>query len=269
MDKPILGIIGCGFVGGAVARAFNLHTDLRVFDLRPEVRTHDLEEVVKSDFVFMCLPTPMAEDGSCDTSILDGVCSQISLLSPSDETVFIHKSTCTIGTTTRLRKQFGLRLIFSPEFLTARNADIDFITANRNILGGCASDVEKVAELFEYRFPKRPIIKMTAEEAEAVKYSINCFLATKVMFFNELRLGICDKLGLDYDKVVGQMMADGRIAYSHSQVPGHDGDYGFGGACFPKDLCAFISQMESNGFDPKLLKAVWEQNVSIRKKQDW
>lgn len=269
MDKPTVGIIGCGFVGGAVARAFGLFVNLKVYDIRKHVRTHTLEDVVNSDYVFLCLPTPMNEDGSCNIDVLEGVCTTISQLPRNEKTVFIHKSTCTIGTTSHLRKQFNMRLIFSPEFLTARNADIDFLTANRNVLGGEAKDVDKVAELFEYRFPKRPIIRMTAEEAEALKYAVNCFLAAKVMFFNEFRLGICEKLGLDYEKILGQIMADGRIAYSHTQVPGHDGDYGFGGACFPKDLNALIHQMEANGFEPKMLKAAWEQNLAIRKKRDW
>jgi UDPglucose 6-dehydrogenase len=129
--------------------------------------------------------------------------------------------------------------------------------------------VDRAAQLFNHRFPGRTIVKLTAEEAESIKYIINCFLATKVIFFNEIRLGYCEKYGLDYDRVMGQVMGDGRIAYSHTQVPGHDGDFGFGGTCFPKDICALIDQMEKQGFDPKLLKAAWAQNLSLRKRRDW
>lgn len=39
--------------------------------------------------------------------------------------------------------------------------------------------------------------------------------------------------------------------------------------CFPKDVCSLIAQMEKMGFDPKMLKASWEQNKHIRGVIDW
>jgi UDPglucose 6-dehydrogenase len=269
MQNPDVGVIGCGFVGGAVSRAFSPYTNIKVYDKRPEFCSHSLKEVCSSDFVFICVPTPMSVDGSCDISILESVCQDICKAGVMEKTVFIHKSTVPVGTTTMLGKKYGLKLIFSPEFLTARHADIDFLMANRNILGGNPEWVEKVSALFQHRFPNRPIIRMTAEEAEAVKYTVNCFLATVVIFFNEIKLGLCDKYGLDYSRVLGQVMSDGRIGYSHAQVPGIDGDCGFGGSCFPKDLNSLICQMEQKGFDPKLLKACWQQNLVVRKHRDW
>jgi UDPglucose 6-dehydrogenase len=76
-------------------------------------------------------------------------------------------------------------------------------------------------------------------------------------------------MNLDWDAVLQGLISDGRIGQSHHQVPGHDGDYGFGGTCFPKDINAMIKTMEENGVSPDLLKAVWEENKRIRKNWDW
>ncbi len=263
MNKPTVGIIGGGFVGGAVARAFNLSVNLRIYDIQKRLATHSLEDTCNSEYVFICVPTPMGIKGECNTSIVDSVCADIYENSQNNPICLI-KSTVPIGTTTYLRNKYNLRLLFNPEFLTERNADIDYLTANRNIVGGEPEDADKAAELFEHRFPGKSFIKMTSEESEAIKYIVNCFLATKVLFFNEIKLGLCDTYGLDYDRVIGQVMGDGRIAHSHTQVPGHDGKYGYGGTCFPKDINALIAQIEKKNFDPKLLKACWEQNTQIR-----
>jgi UDPglucose 6-dehydrogenase len=109
---------------------------------------------------------------------------------------------------------------------------------------------------------------MSSDESEFVKYAANCFFATKVMFFNEMLL-LAEKKGLNWKKIEEGVMSDGRIAKSHFQVPGHDGDKGFGGTCFPKDINALIKTFEAEGLDPKVLKAVWEQNKAIRKNWDW
>lgn len=259
-----MGVIGGGFVGGAVSRAFDLSVDLRIYDVNKKLATHSLGDTCNSEYIFICVPTPMGHNGECNTTIVDSVCDDIHKNSETNP-ICIIKSTVPVGTTTYLRNKYNLRLVFNPEFLTARNADIDYLTANRHVVGGRPEDVDEAAKLFEHRFPGKTFVKMNTEEAEAVKYIINCYLATKVIFFNEMKLGFCDKYDLDYDRVIGQVMSDGRIAHSHSQVPGHDGEYGFGGACFPKDLSAMITQIEKKGFDPKLLKACQEQNTELRK----
>jgi UDPglucose 6-dehydrogenase len=104
--------------------------------------------------------------------------------------------------------------------------------------------------------------------AEQVKYTANCFFAVKIMFFNEMRL-LSDSLQTDWDCVLKGVLSDGRIGISHVQVPGHDGDMGFGGKCFPKDINALIGVCEENGVDPMVLKAAWEQNKALRQNWDW
>ena len=101
-----------------------------------------------------------------------------------------------------------------------------------------------------------------------IKYFTNCFLATKVSFANEI-YGICQKLELDYDKVIEYSLGDKRIGNSHLNVPGPDGDFGFGGHCFPKDLSAIIKLSEDLGSTNNLLKSVKKTNDKVRKNRDW
>ena len=101
-----------------------------------------------------------------------------------------------------------------------------------------------------------------------VKYLTNAFLATKVSFANEI-YQICGKLNVDYDKVVEYATLDNRLGKSHWQVPGPDGDFGFGGHCLPKDLSSLIHLAMSLDTETNVLNAVEETNDIVRKNRDW
>ena len=96
----------------------------------------------------------------------------------------------------------------------------------------------------------------------------NSFLATKVSFANEI-YQICDKLKIDYDKVVEYATLDDRLGKSHWNVPGPDGDFGFGGHCLPKDLSALIFLAMNLDTETNVLNAVEETNDVVRKNRDW
>ena len=64
MRKPTIGIIGNGFVGEAQAFAFSPVSNIKVYDVDPLKSTHTLDETHDSDFVFVCVPTPMYPDGN-------------------------------------------------------------------------------------------------------------------------------------------------------------------------------------------------------------
>jgi UDPglucose 6-dehydrogenase len=263
--RKSIGVIGAGFVGKAVFKGFSLYCETKMFDINPSLSVNSFEETVSSDIVFVCVPTPMSEDGSADLSMVKQV------LKRAEETnknaIYVIKSTIPVGTIKSLSQTYELRIVHSPEFLTARTALIDFITPTRTIVGGYDMEaVKDVCDLFRERFPGHPVISMSGEEAEMVKYVANCFFATKITFFNEVKL-LADKLGLDWDTVMSGVLADGRIAHSHTDVPGHDGKPGFGGACFPKDINALISTMKNNGINPIQLIATRDQNNIIRKSQ--
>ena len=268
-----IGVIGKGFVGTAIVKGFAQFADVKTYDIDPKKSSHSFEEVINCNFVFLCLPTPMldANGDKANLAILEDCVDKISRAKDGNKlSIYILKSTVPVGTTEDLsRKYKNMEFVHSPEFLTARSALIDFICPARNIVGYVNVEVgKKVQKLLQDRFPGTPCFFMKSKESEMVKYIANCFFATKVIFFNEAKL-LVEKEELDWDKILEGVMSDGRIGTSHYQVPGHDGDRGFGGTCFPKDINALIYMMEQNGIDPLVLKAVWEQNKKVRENWDW
>lgn len=266
-----IGVIGNGFVGSAIVKGFLQYNDVKVYDANESKASHSLIDTIKQDIVFVCLPTPMFKDTlECDISYITNFFNTIITLSYNPNTIFVIKSTVPIGTTEDLCKKFNpIKIIHSPEFLTARTALIDFITPSRNVIGGKSENgTDLVKELYEYRFPGVKCFLMSSHESEFIKYFTNTFFATKVSFFNEMFL-LVEKLGLNWNTILEGVMSDGRIGISHYQVPGHDGDFGFGGTCFPKDINAFIKTFEKNEINPIVLKSVWKRNETVRKNKDW
>ena len=269
-----LGIIGNGFVGGAVAYGFRNQKPL-IYDINPEVSTHSFEEVADCKYLFICLPTPMVCEtgGEANTDIVEDCLEKLQY---SREQVIMLKSTVPVGTTKKLAKKYRLRnLLHCPEFLTAANAKYDFVNADRTVIGSpyLRENIEEkysemAKELFLKVFPDIPVYTMTSCESEMVKYTANCFLATKVGFFNMI-FALGNKLGLDYNRVLEGVLSDPRIGKSHTAVPGPDGDYGFGGTCFPKDVNAMITTLQNNHISSYILESVWNDNMKYRTNWDW
>ena len=146
--KLKVGIIGCGFVGESHSFAFSPTCEILVYDIDPLKSTHSLDEVYSSDFIFVCVPTPMFKDGSQDLSYVEKAFKEA-----KPPPIYILKSTVLPGTTESLSKKFkNLKIVFSPEFLTERSAKLDMLTQSRIILGGEISLTDKVKKLFEKRF---------------------------------------------------------------------------------------------------------------------
>lgn len=305
-----IGVIGQGFVGGSLTTVFSERGEtVYVYDkagklapggincfkrdvTRDVVYPDSIAEFVQecdgtsgfSGVFFVCVPTPMYEDGSPDVSIVENVLELLSAApytADSPERVAVVKSTVPPGSTERWNKMFndrGLHVVFNPEFLTEANAVNDMREQNRIVLGGPRPYINTVRNVFQRAFPKIPIIKTSSTTAEMVKYVTNCMLAVKVSFANEVAQ-ICealdkDGLNIDYDKVVEYAKVDRRLGESHWSVPGpvptHDGRYvrGFGGHCFPKDINALMSVANQYGVRPTVMQAAWDKNLEVRGPED-
>jgi UDPglucose 6-dehydrogenase len=268
-----IGIVGQGYVGTAVKTVFEKHYETNTFDLNGKCNCKSMDELIdNSDIIFVCVPTPMKKDGSCDTSIVEGVVGELNALALTRQCsnrIIAIKSTIPPGTTNRLNKNHEfVSVIFNPEFLTEANFIEDFRNQSRIIIGGERPSTTKLRQVYSLVFPDATIVKTGSKTAEMVKYMTNTFLATKVSFANEM-FQICDMLNIDYDKVVEYSTYDERLGKSHWAVPGPDGHYGFGGSCFPKDLNAFMSFTKSVGVDINTIKGAWETNLQVRPEQDW
>jgi UDPglucose 6-dehydrogenase len=259
-----LGIVGGGTVGHATARAYFGHVEeVRVYDVVDERRTHSLDETLDCGLVMVCLPTPQKEGSlECDTSAVDNF-FRVRHGAHRRDVNWVLRSTVPVGTTRRLRERYDLpNLVHSPEFLSARTAALDAQMPARNVIGSerglasCGPETAVTANpvalhnLYARRFPGVPIHHMTSDESEAVKLFQNAFSAVKIACFNEFH-AFASRLGLDWPRVREALLAGGWISPAHTQVPGPDGKFGFGGACLPKDLASFVHQMEQT--------TVWEQ----------
>jgi UDPglucose 6-dehydrogenase len=263
-----IGIIGFGFVGEAQAYAFSSNCDVKIYDIDSSKRTHSIEDVLKQKFIFVCLPTPMKENGEQDLSFIEGFFESIKAQFNLDNNIFIIKSTVLPGTTCDLENKYNIKVVFSPEFLTEQNSKLDMLTQARIIIGGKNENVNEVKNLFEHRFGQKHYILTDSTSAELIKYMCNNFLSVKVSFVNEY-FDLAKKLNCHWDKVIEGFVSDPRIGQSHTKTPGPDGKRGFGGTCFPKDINAIISFSENAGVEMNTLKSAWKTNLKIRPEQDW
>jgi len=270
-----LGIVGQGYVGTAVKEIMSKYYEVETFDIDKTKRTCEtLYELVNTtDILFVCVPTPMNKDGSCNIDIVEDVISDIvsafGWKPGQDGKIVVIKSTIPPGTTERLNNNYNyINLVFNPEFLTEANFIEDFKNQNRIIIGGPRSATTILRQVYSLAFPKAHIIKTSSTIAEMVKYMTNSFLATKVSFANEIKM-ICDKFSVDYDKVQEYATLDERLGTSHWSVPGPDGKLGFGGSCFPKDINALAYICKEMNIPVSIIPSTIDTNLMIRPERDW
>jgi len=271
MEK--IGVIGQGFVGSAVREGMKNYYDVRTYDINGDCNEPSLDELVSQvNETFLCLPTPMKKSGECDLSIVRECLQNISNIVEfyqKQNFIVIIKSTIPPGTTEQLNKEFKFfHIAFNPEFLTEANAVDDYKNQNRIIIGAERPYSSRVKQIFAKAFPKVPIIKTSSTIAETIKYVTNTFLSMKVSYANEI-YQLCEALNIDYDKVIEYARYDDRLGNSHWAVPGPDGDFGFGGHCFPKDIAALTYVAKQLGVDTTMLEATMTKNVLVRTDLDW
>ena len=180
-----IGIIGYGFVGQALANAIN--ENVEVFNVDPNLKTtlSQMQDFAP-DVIFVCLPTPMDSDGTQDLSIVENVLNKIKEL--GIKSLIVVKSTVHPGNI-KLIKDIFPKFIYNPEFLREKYANEDFIKSKLIVFGGDAESTSKLSEIYSQNFKceTQDYVFTDFETASLIKYSINTFLATKVIFFNELK----------------------------------------------------------------------------------
>lgn len=257
-----IGIIGLGFVGSAINEALKSGLS-EIICMDPAKGINALyTEMIDCDGVFVCVPSPMDDDGSCDTSILEIVLQN--LKNVNYQGVIISKCTAPPLVYKKLQ-QYYTNLVHSPEFLTEANSVLDYANGKFSFIGGAVTayrhEAERIIRISQHEL--KSIIHCTIEEAALAKYTINSFMATKVVFMNEI-YELANSLGCNYELVAKMITIDTRIGNSHTMVPGPDGSFGFGGACFPKDTSALLNIAQEVGIDLQVLEAAVKKNLVLR-----
>lgn len=242
-----VGIIGCGFVGGALKDWLEHNNlDCKIFISDPPKGYND--DLSGIDVAFLQIHVPTEEDGTQDLRLMKEIISKL-----PDVPVFV-RTTILPGSSETLSKETGHRVYYMPEFLTERTFIEDFRTQPMIFTGEY--------ELLERIFKGKKFITMTPLEAELTKYMHNVFGAYKVTYFNACR-EYCEQQGVDWETVHKGMLLSGYINDTHTYVPGPDGKFGYGGKCFPKDVNAFAEMTKGTSLGV-LLAPLHELNVHFR-----
>jgi len=258
--KP--GIVGVGMVGGALRRYFEKNREIESFLYDPGKKLGSIEDINKADIVFLCVPTPFDKE-KC---YFDLLYVEKALSNIKGEKVIVIKSTVLPGTTESLQKKHPQhKILFNPEFLTELTADQDMSYPDRQIVGYTKQSFNVAKDVINL-LPLAPFERiLPATEAETVKYFGNTWFSTKVIFANQI-YNLCEKLDIDYDRIMDAASADKRIDRTHLTIF-HKGKRGYAGKCLPKDIKAFIKFAEKNDVDLKLHKVVDEINEELLKAQ--
>lgn len=256
-----IGIAGYGYVGKAMHKMFGDWVT-EIYDPASHPKKTSFKDV---DMLVVCVPTNMNEDGSCDTSIVEAT------VRGTEAPLVLIKSTVAPGTTDKLIKETGKKIVFSPEYIGEGNYftpawkypdPVNPISHGFVVLGGKIGDCDEVANILVRKMgPHTNIHIMSAKEAECVKYWENIWGAMKVTFTNVM-YDCLKALGVNFYRAREGWSADPRVEKMHSAV--FRNARGFSGKCYPKDLRAFIHEVEKTGFNPKLLKEIWNINCDYR-----
>jgi len=267
VDKQFkLGIIGKGFVGSAVSAGFST-AEQYVVD--PRISEDNTIDKLVSEFdpplTFVCVPTPPNEDGSVNVDIVSEVLQELN--DREYKGIVVVKSTIIPDYLHVFKKTYKLKIVYNPEFLTEANAAKDFINPNMQVLGGKWKDCDTVEKAYNRYSDVRvvPTFKVDLSTASLIKYTINSWLATKVVFFNELhKLQQASSSMVSWEQFTDMLTRDPRVGDSHLKVPGPDGQFGFGGHCFPKDTEALIHYAQSKNIKLSLLEKAVSKNKKMR-----
>jgi UDPglucose 6-dehydrogenase len=274
-----IGIIGYGIVGKAMEHTFKGKvSSFYISDPKLNGSLTIKEVFQNSDYIFVCVPTPMSlKTREMDSRIIDSVMEELyaTKKTSQNDPIIIIKSTVIPSKLKEYSERFKeLRLTMSPEYLTEKNYLEDALKLKSLVVGGDSeNDCLQVIKLYEkwsncesgYKAGYVDLIG-----AGVLKYMENCFLALKVSFMNEMyKIHEASGSESSWDKMGDTFHLDSRMGNSHYRVPGHDGDFGWGGKCFPKDVNAMIKYAEGLGLVPNTVVAAWKTNTEVRNDKDW
>jgi UDPglucose 6-dehydrogenase len=257
VSKPKVGVVGGGVVGNAMCSLCGPETVM--YDPYVSEYAGNQGAISECDVVFICVPTPMSDDGSCNTGIVEEVVSWV------EAPLLIIRSTVAPGTTDRLCQKYNKRIVFQPEYLGETTAHVFGSMAEREfaVLGGTPGATAAAAEFYQnYYNSMVRFYFCDAITAEVCKYMENAFYAMKVTFVNEFH-DVAKAHGVDFNVLREMWLADTRISRDHTFV--YPDDRGFSGKCLPKDCNAIVKSCEDRGYEPKFMKACLAINDEFRK----
>ena len=254
-----IGIVGLGAVGTANKEGFEyLENSVIVHDTKLDTK---IQDVLSTEICFLCVPTPQADDGSCDTSIIESVIQELD--DNSYKGIIAIRSTVVPGFTQRMIDTHKkLTICFVPEFLRERCATDDFIN-NHKLLAIGTHDIQGYRKLVQAHgnLPAHTE-HLTPNEAEVLKYYNNVYAALRVTFANVM-YEICEKLDCDYTTIKNAYIKTGKAKDMYLDV--NPNLRGYGGMCLPKDTQAIVSLLDKLELDFDLISSIDADNDKFKK----
>ena len=253
-----IGVIGLGIVGKAICFGFSkLGHGIKIHDIKLDTT---LDQLMDTDIIYVCVPTPSTEEGQCNTSIVKKVVADID--DKGYTGIVAIKSTVEPGTTAELQKKYAnLSLCFVPEFLRERCAIADF-TENHDV---CIVGTEheyvfnKISESHG-KYPKK-FFQCSTTEAELCKYFSNAYNATLITFANSF-YELCEAHGVEYGNVKDICVNRDHINDAYVDVSSNF--RAFGGTCLPKDLRAISHIVKEKGIDVGFFDCILRENSKYK-----
>lgn len=295
-----INICGFGFVGGSIGYVleknkihYNVYDVIKPNKSGTYLYYDDINKMISdseknnvTNIYFISVPTPSDDEGNCDTSIVEKVVRDLSLVIQKKSIILI-KSTVKPGTIRKMYEKYGNELVdivFCPEFLRELTANDDMYNANFSLFGNYSGKDDdticKLVDLFtnymyKHKHKKVPFYKRclsqnggfkcytrTFEEMELFKYTINTFLAVKVWYFNEI-YEICNKFNIDYQSFKTLFPLEPRLGKYGTTIPGDDGR-GFSKKCLPKECRGMRGLQKELDIPNNVLDEILSRNSYFR-----
>lgn len=245
---------------------------------RERIRATDntTEAVMASDISFVIVPTPSDERGAFTLQYARYAFKSLgqALKRKQGYHVIVLTSTVLPGATRHgllpiLEQESGKKcgpdfgLCYNPEFIALGSVIRDFLNPDFYLLGQFDQRSGDLLEQVHHRVSQNeaPVKRMSIENAELAKISVNSFVTMKISFANMLA-EFCEKLpGGDVDIVSDALGMDKRIGRKYLT-----GGFGFGGPCFPRDNVALDFMGKTLGVDSRLLRTNDDYNRNLSKR---
>lgn len=221
--------------------------------------------VSQAEVIFISVPTPPKENGEADLTYIENVAKDLAhelkhyVLIVEKSTVPVQTASWLVSVMKRyIPSEIDFDVASNPEFLREGTALHDFMNPDRIVIG---TDSDRAAQILVklYEPLNAPLLITDIESAELIKHAANAFLAMKISFINAIAQ-VCERTKkADVVKVAKGIGLDPRIGLAQLSAGA-----GYGGACLPKDIQAFIHISQKLGYDFQLLKVVEEINQNQR-----
>jgi UDPglucose 6-dehydrogenase len=255
-------ISGFGYVGKAtqlsLLEAGIAEDDIGINDPFQE---HIVKNWSDAKWHFVCVPTPSVNETDISPYQKEIVLDTIDMASSKGfKGTTVIRSTLDPKSVEDVYKILQDNLIVWPEFLRKASWNTDAVNPILSIAGGAR--VKQLNSEFNHNFQIQQFMDHPVEACIA-KIAINSLLAARTIQAYNLK-SLCDNMGYSYTRVRNVISTEPRLGYSHWNQPGPDGEYGYGGSCFPKDTSAMAYAMTSAGIDNSYAEWAHFSNIKVK-----